>query len=159
MAKRNISFGQALQWLETKKKEMINDDRLMSAYKRSVYEMKEYSDRIEEADKEIEKYENSINMIKNGIIAMRGNKDLCDSMVAEMNNKVEKLDEWVSTKHSCVNEYMNALRLVENYDRDTEKELFFFWDMLHDLLPELTPAWIDFQHEHRDFYYKNHINV
>jgi len=155
MAKRTISFGDALKWLEDKKAEMINDDRLTSAYNRSMQEMAEYGAGIKEAEYEMEKYANSISTIKDGIIAVRGKKKLADKLVDEMNKKVAKHNEWAESRHACLVGFQKAQRLVENYDRDTEKELFFFWQLLNDQLPDLTPPWYDFKHEHRDFFYKH----
>lgn len=155
MAKRSISYGDAIAWFDKKKAERINDNRLTSAYNRSKVEMDTYTTGILNAEYEMEKYMNSIATLKDAIVAVRGKKKLGDKLVAEMNKKVTKHSEWSDSRNACVTGYHEAKRLVDNYDRDDEKELFFFWQMLHDILPDQTPTWFDFKREHRDFYYKH----
>lgn len=156
---RTISFGKALEWLETKKDESVNADggRLLKDYKRAHAQLEEYKSDITDIDLEIEKNSNSANTIKDGIIAMRGNKAVCDGMVIELNRKADTINNLYSRRNDLVELFNKSKRMIENYDRDNETELFFFWELLHDMLPDLTTPWFDFKHEHREFFYSNHL--
>lgn len=153
---KSITYKAAIKWLEDKKQERI-EDRLIGVYNTAHHDVSDYRNDIGDLDHEMNKLNNSIGMIKDGIIAVRNNRKVADGLVAEMNKKVDKYNELVTNRNHLIEQYNKAVRLIENYDRDDEKELFFFWQMLHKLLPDDTSPWSEFKVEHKLFFYKNHI--
>ena len=149
----NITFGAALKWLEKQKKDNQDTQGNYNKFHR------ESEENIAEAEKQeyiAEKLRNSINSLKNGIIAARGNQDLADGLVDLMNNKIQEYQAAEALGQECVENAEKAVKNIENYNTWNFKELFFFYRMMKDMFPDKMPSWIEFEQEHKDFFHSYH---